>query len=156
MYRTVCASSADVGIRRSVSRLHLCIHEHDVSVSPCQSVDTRRKTSWANVHPRTGWAENAEINTKRSVILKKKNIYFCSWRCKRRDREEKRRRRRRRKRKKNGRRVKERGEGKERKRQTGKEKLMKKKKKSSLSGFGNGDSWGPFVLITAEQRFCRY
>lgn len=32
----------------------------------------------------------------------------------------------------------------------------KKKKKSSLSGFGNSDSWGPFVLITAEQRFCRY
>lgn len=32
----------------------------------------------------------------------------------------------------------------------------KKKKKSLLSGFGNSDSWGPFVLITAEQRFCRY
>lgn len=32
----------------------------------------------------------------------------------------------------------------------------KKKKKGSLSGFGNSDSWGPFVLITAEQRFCRY
>lgn len=45
-------------------------------------------------------------------------------------------------------------ERKERKKQqTGKEKEMEK---SSLSGFGNSDSWGPFVLITAEQRFCRY
>lgn len=26
-------------------------------------------------------------------------------------------------------------------------------KKNSLSGLGNSDSWGPFVLITAEQRF---
>ena len=41
----------------------------------------------------------------------------------------------------------------QKKQQTGKEKEMEK---SSLSGFGNSDSWGPFVLITAEQRFCRY
>lgn len=42
----------------------------------------------------------------------------------------------------------------ERDRKEEKEKEMEKK--SSLSGFGNSDSWGPFVLITAEQRFCRY
>lgn len=28
--------------------------------------------------------------------------------------------------------------------------------KSSLSGLGKYDSWVPFVLITAEQRCCRY
>lgn len=43
--------------------------------------------------------------------------------------------------------------GKEREKETGKEKELEK---SSLSGFGNSDSWGPFVQITAEQRFCRY
>lgn len=31
-----------------------------------------------------------------------------------------------------------------------------KQKKRFLSGFGNSDSWGPFVLITAEQRVRRY
>lgn len=52
---------------------------------------------------------------------------------------------------------KENGRKKGKKLQTKKEvRNGKKKKKSLLSGFGNSDSWGPFVLITAEQRFCRY
>lgn len=51
---------------------------------------------------------------------------------------------------------KENGRKKGKKLQTKKEVRNGKKKKSLLSGFGNSDSWGPFVLITAEQRFCRY
>lgn len=31
-----------------------------------------------------------------------------------------------------------------------------KKKKAPCQASENGDSWRPFVLITAEQHFCRY
>lgn len=45
----------------------------------------------------------------------------------------------------------------ERKRErNSKQERRKRMEKSALSGFGNSDSWGPFVLITTEQRFCRY
>lgn len=98
--------------------------------------------------------ESTQINTMKILTIIKTSPPICVPRDVRESlTERKKQMRMEKERKKQRKGSKKRRKKREKKQQTGKEKEMEK---SSLSGFGNSDSWGPFVLITTEQRFCRY
>lgn len=103
---------------------------------------------------RMGCRTTLRCDTMKNIV----KTIFCPWRCKKEpDEEQNWEEKRERKRKKKEERKGSAKWGKKVKRErNSKHERREKWKKSSLSGFGNSDSWGPFVLITAEQRFCRY
>lgn len=146
----------------------MCTHIQNIDPPPSQEIKIIYISESAlsyKINPQAlftwgqdGLQHHAEDDTMKNINYHK-NISpsSCPWRCMRKPDKERRKLRGEKKEEEREEQSQEKKvEGVRKRERNCKQERRKRRKKSSLSGFGNSDSWGPFVLITAEQRFCRY
>lgn len=143
-----------------VARMHTCTTTDPSTTGKTKNVHlnlewvVKKKPKPASPGARMGCDTTRRMTSSKILTIIKTpppSAHSCPWRCKI-EPDTERTELRREKKKENERKNKKRGKT-ERK---SKQEKGNEMEKSSLSGFGNSDSWGPFVLITAEQHFCRY